>query len=329
MKKIAPKNLLKNIKKPKKVEFVVEDSTKNYARFIAEPFEKGFATTIGNSLRRVLMSSIEGASISSIKIEGAEHEFSSIPGILEDLIQIILNLKKVRLKYEPPSDKDTSKIIQVNLSGPGYFKAGDLAVDSSIEIMNPDLYIATLNEDVNVVMDIEINVGLGYVSSEEKETLLIGSIPIDSIYSPVEKVLFNVSETRFGQKADYEKLILEVWTDGSVFPEDALAYASKILMEHLSIFINFEEDSSEIDQEEFDENEQKLKTALLKHVEELDFSVRTLSVLKSLEIEFVNQIVKKTEDEMYKSKHYSDQFLDELKSKLASLGLSFGMRDFQ
>ena len=321
------KSAPKNFKLPKKVEFSVE-KTPNYGLFIAEPFEKGFAVTIGNSLRRVLMSSIQGAAISSIRIDGIDHEFSSIPGVLEDLVQIILNLKKIRIKYASYSDKEDSKFIQVRLKGPCYFRAGDLSVDSSIEIMNPDLYIATLNEDADVNMDIEVKTGFGYVSSEEKESGLVGVIPIDSIFSPIEKVVYSVSETRLGQKSDYEKLTLEVWTDGSLFPEDAVSYASKILMEHISLFNNFEEDDSMDTEEEFDEKEQKLKIALMKHVEELDFSVRTLHVLKSLDIDFISQIVKKTEIDISKSKYYSEHCLDELKSKLSVLGLSFMDRNF-
>lgn len=322
------KNLLKGFKRPKKIEYVTELNTPNYGKFVAEPFERGFATTIGNSLRRTLMSSIEGSAISAIRIDGVTHEFSYITGISEDVSRIILNLKQVRIKYEP-EDRDQSKIIHVEMQGPGYFRAGDLAVDSSIEIMNPDLIIATLNEDANLVMDLEIQRGKGYFPAEEKkkDIEVLGTIPIDSLFSPVSKVIFEVSETRVAQRSDFEKLTLEIWTDGSISPEDALAQAAKILKEHLTIFINFEEeDEEEVD--EMDEADQKLKASLLKHVEELELSVRSLNILRSLEIDFIGDLIKRNEDELTKSRHYSDQSLSELKSKLAGLGLSFGMREF-
>jgi len=325
---LSHKNLLKGFKRPKKIEYYTEVNTPNYGKFIAEPFERGFATTLGNSLRRTLMSSIEGSAISAIRIEGVTHEFSYIEGISEDVSRIILNLKQVRIKYEP-EDKDMNKIIHIELKGAGYFKAGDLAVDSSIEIMNPDLLIATLNEDANLVMDIEIQRGKGYYPAEEKkkDIEVLGTIPIDSLFSPVQKVLFEISETRVAQRSDYEKLTLEIWTDGSISPEDALAHAAKILKEHLTIFINFEEEVEE-EVDELDEADQKLKVSLSKHVEELELSVRSLNILRSLEIDFVGDLVKRNEDEMTKSRHYSDECLNELKAKLATLGLSFGMRDF-
>ncbi|MBK8395787.1 MAG: DNA-directed RNA polymerase subunit alpha [Leptospiraceae bacterium] len=325
---MSHKNLLKGFKRPKKIEYYTEVNTPNYGKFIAEPFERGFATTLGNSLRRTLMSSIEGSAISAIRIEGVTHEFSYIEGISEDVSRIILNLKQVRIKYEP-EDKDMNKIIHIELKGAGYFKAGDLAVDSSIEIMNPDLLIATLNEDANLVMDIEIQRGKGYYPAEEKkkDIEVLGTIPIDSLFSPIQKVLFEISETRVAQRSDYEKLTLEIWTDGSISPEDALAHAAKILKEHLTIFINFEEEVEE-EVDELDEADQKLKVALSKHVEELELSVRSLNILRSLEIDFVGDLVKRNEDEMTKSRHYSDECLNELKAKLATLGLSFGMRDF-
>jgi DNA-directed RNA polymerase subunit alpha len=213
--------------------------------------------------------------------------------------------------------------------GAGYFRAGDLAVDSSIEIMNPDLTIATLNEDAKLVMDLEIQRGKGYFPSEEKkkEVEVIGTIPLDSLFSPVTKVIFEVTETRVAQRSDYEKLTLEIWTDGSISPEDALAQAAKILKEHYTIFINFEEEVEE-EVDELDEADQKLKASLSRHVEELELSVRSLNVLRSLEIDFVGDLVKRNEDELTKSRHYSDECLGELKSKLSGLGLSFGMRDF-
>lgn len=325
---MSPKNLLKGFKRPKKIDFNTEVNNPNYGKFVAEPFERGFGTTLGNALRRTLMSSIEGAAISAIRIEGVSHEFSYIEGVVEDVTRIILNLKQVRIKYEP-EDKDQNKVIHFEMKGAGYFKAGDLAVDSSIEIMNPDLPIATLNEDANLVMDLEIQRGKGFVPAEDKkkDIEVLGTIPLDSIFSPVKKVLFEVGEARIGQRSDYEKLTMEIWTDGSISPEDALAQAAKIMKEHLTVFINFEEEVEE-EVDELDEADEKLKISLAKHVEELELSVRSLNVLRSLEIDFVGDLVKRTEEEMTKSKHYSDQCLEELKQKLAGLGLNFGMRDF-
>jgi len=303
-------------------------NTPNYGKFVAEPFERGIGTTVGNSLRRTLMSSIEGAAISAIRIEGVSHEFAYIEGVAEDVTRIILNLKQVRIKYEP-EDKEASKVIHLELKGAGYFRAADLAVDSSIEIMNPDLHIATLNEDANVILDLEIQRGRGYVPAEDKkkDIEVLGTIPIDSIFSPIQKVLFEVTETRVAQRSDFEKLTMEVWTDGSISPEDAVAQAAKILKDHLTVFINFEEEIEE-EEEELDEADERLKAALSKHVEELELSVRSTNVLRSLEIDFIGELVKRSEDEMTKSKHFSEQSLGELKAKLSSLGLSFGMRDF-
>ncbi|MCB1140602.1 MAG: DNA-directed RNA polymerase subunit alpha [Leptospiraceae bacterium] len=325
---MSHKNLLKGFKRPRKVEYTTEVNTPNYGKFVAEPFERGFATTVGNSLRRTLMSSIEGSAISAIRIEGVTHEFSFMDGVVEDVSRIILNLKQVRIKYEP-EDKDQSKVVHIELKGAGQFRAGDLAVDSSIEIMNPDLLIATLNEDANLIMDIEIQRGKGYFPAEEKkkEIEILGTIPIDSLYSPVTKVIYEVTETRIAQRSDFEKLTLEIWTDGSISPEDALAQAAKILKEHLTIFINFEEEVEE-EEDELDEADQKLKASLSKHVEELELSVRSLNVLRSLEIDFIGDLVKRNEEELTKSRHYSDQSLLELKQKLSTLGLQFGMREF-
>jgi DNA-directed RNA polymerase subunit alpha len=325
---LSPKNLLKGFKRPKKIDFVTEVNNPNYGKFVAEPFERGFGTTLGNSLRRTLMSSIEGAAISAIRIEGVNHEFSYIEGVVEDVTRIILNLKQVRIKYEP-EDKDQSKVIHFEMKGGGYFKAGDLAVDSSIEVMNPDLHIATCNEDANLVVDLEIQRGKGFIPAEDKkkDIEVLGTIPLDSIFSPVKRVIFDVSEARIGQRSDFEKLTMEIWTDGSISPEDALAQAAKILKEHLTVFINFEEEVEE-EVDELDEADEKLKASLSRHVEELELSVRSLNVLRSLEIDFVGDLVKRTEEEMTKSKHYSDQSLDEMKAKLSTIGLGFGMRDF-
>lgn len=325
---MSPRHLLKGFKRPRSIEFTTDSQQPGYGRFIAEPFERGFGTTIGNSLRRTLMSSIEGTAITAVRIENVPHEFSTIEGVVEDVTRIILNLKQVRASYET-ENRDEPRVIHVEKSGAGILKASDLAVDSSIQILNPDLHIATLNEDANLIMDIQFERGRGYLPSEilKKNIDEIGTIPVDALFSPVSRVTYQVVETRVGQRTDYEKLILEVWTDSSISAEDAVAQAAKILKEHLTVFINFEEDFEE-DEEETDELEETLRANLEKHVEELEISVRTLSLLKSLEIEFVADVVRRNEEEFRKSRHYSDQCLEEMRQKLAEMNLEFGMRDF-
>lgn len=321
------RNLLRGFKRPKQIEFIQDASQPGYGRFIAEPFERGFGVTIGNSLRRALMSSIEGTAITAVKIEGVPHEFAVIEGVVEDVTRLILNLKQVRATYES-ENRDEPKVIHVEKHGAGVFRASDLAVDSSIQILNPDHHIATLNEDAHLVIDIQFEKGRGYLPAEilKKNIDEIGTIAVDALFSPVKRVNFQLAETRVGQRTDYEKLIMEIWTDGSVAPEDGLAQAAKILKEHLTVFINFEEEPEE-EEEETSEIEEALRQNLEKHVEELDLSVRSLSVLKSLEIEFVADLVKRNEDELQKSRHYSHQCLEEIKQKLAELNLEFGMRE--
>lgn len=325
---MTPKNLLRGIKRPKHIEFNQDVSQPNYGRFVAEPFERGFGVTVGNSIRRTLMSSIEGTAITGIKVAGVAHEFSTIEGVVEDVTRLILNLKSVRATYDT-ENRDEPKVIHVEKRGAGIFRAGDLAVDSSIQILNPDLVVATLNEDANLVMDIQFEKGRGYVPAEvlKKNIDEIGTIPVDALFSPVRRVNFSITETRVGQRTDYEKLILEVWTDGSIAPDDAVAQAAKILKEHLTVFINFEEEPDQ-EEEETDQLEETLRANLEKHVEELELSVRSLSVLKSLEIEHIADLVRRSEEELQKSRHYSAQSLDEIKRKLAELNLEFGMRDF-
>jgi len=321
------KSLLRGFKRPKQVEYQTVANEPGYGKFIAEPFERGFGTTIGNSLRRTLMSSIEGTAITAVRIEGVDHEFATIEGVVEDVTRIILNLKQVRANYEAEV-RDEPRIIHIEKKGAGLVKASDLAVDSSIQILNPDLAIATLNEDANLVMDIQVERGRGYLPAEilKRNIDEIGTIAVDALFSPVERVNFHVTETRVGQRTDYEKLTMEIWTDGSITPEDALSHASKILKDHLSVFINFEELPEEDDDEQ-PEIEDALKLNLEKNVEELDLSVRSLSMLKSLEIEFVVDLVRRNEDEFHKSRHCSDECIAEIKQKLAEMNLEFGMRE--
>lgn len=325
---MATKQLLRGFKRPKQIEFSHDVNVPGYGRFVAEPFERGFGVTVGNSLRRALMSSIEGAAITALKIEGVPHEFSTIEGIVEDVSRLILNLKQVRVSLDT-ENRDEPKIIHIEKKGAGVLRAGDLAVDSSLQILNPDLVLATLNEDAHLVMDLQFEKGRGYVPAEvlKKQIDEIGTIPVDALFSPVQRVNYEVLETRVGQRTDYEKLVMEIWTDGSIAPEDALAQAAKILKEHLTVFINFEEEVDD-GEDEVSEIEENLRTNLEKHDEDLELSVRSLSLLKSLEIETVAELVKRSEEELKKSRHYSDVCLKEIKSRLGGLGLEFGMRDF-
>ncbi len=320
---MAPKNLLKGFKRPSKINFEHDELKDNYGRFTAEPFEKGYGLTIGNSLRRVLLSSIEGAAITAIKIEGVPHEFFSIDGVYEDVTKIILNLKKLRLQYEG----ELQKVLHIVKNGPGELTGEDFDVDPDIKVLNPELKIATLNEDGKIDMEVEIQRGRGYIPAElnKSNTESVGVIPIDAIFSPVQKVNIKVEDTRVGQRTDYDKLIIEVWTDGSIAPDDALAQAAKIIKDHMTIFINFEEDVEE-ETEVVDENIEKMKVLLSKSIDELELSVRSYNTLKSLDIVMLEQLVQKTEDELKKSKHVSDLVLKEIKGKLEEYHLSLGLK---
>jgi DNA-directed RNA polymerase subunit alpha len=321
---MASRNLLKGFKRPNQIKFEHSQLTENYGCFIAEPFEKGYGTTIGNSLRRVLLSSIEGAAITAIKAEGVPHEFFSVDGVYEDMTRIILNLKKLRVKYfgEMP------KVIRVEKKGPGELTGADFAVDSDIEVMNKDLVLATLDANGKLDIEFQIERGRGYVPAEMNKgnTDTVGVIPIDAIFSPVTKVNVTVLDTRVGQRTDYDKLQLEIWTDGTIRPEDALAQAAKILKDHLTIFINFEEEV-EVESDSVDENHEKMKSLFAKSIDELEFSVRVYNTLKTIEVSTLEQLVRKTEDELRKSKHFSDQVLKEIKMKLESMHLSLGLKD--
>ncbi|MDH4200697.1 MAG: DNA-directed RNA polymerase subunit alpha [Spirochaetia bacterium] len=324
--KKSPKNLLKGLKRPKIVEFHHVESKSNYGKFIAEPFEKGFGVTMGNALRRVLMSYIEGAGVLAVKIDGISHEFSTIPGVTEDVSRIILNLKKVRLKY----DGIGPVTVDIDKKGPGLLLASDLAANSALEIVNPNQVLAHLNEDARITMTLQVDKGRGYLPAETTKKMIdeVGVIAVDALFSPISKVNFEVVETRVEQRTDYDKLILEVWTDSTISPEDAVAYAAKIIKEHLTVFINFEEETYE-EEEEFDETDEKVKQILSTPLEDYEFSVRTMAVMKSLDMRNMKDLVSKYEDDMRKSKHYSDKILLQLKSKLAGLGLNFGMRDIE
>ncbi len=321
---MAVKSLLKGFKRPSKIIFEHDELQKQYGRFIAEPFEKGYGLTVGNSLRRVLLSSIEGTAITAIKIEGVPHEFYTIEGIYEDVTRIILNLKKMRMKYHG----ELPKVLHVVKEGPGELTAADFNIDADVEIMNPELKIATLNEEGKVDLEVQVEKGRGYVPAElnKSNTETIGVIPIDAIFSPVRKVNVKVEDTRVGQRTDYDKLTLEIWTDGSISPDDALAQAAKIIKDHMTIFINFEEEVEE-EAEVVDESLEKIKSILSKSIDELELSVRSYNTLKSLDINDLESLVRKTEEELRKSKHFSEQTLKEARGKLESLHLSLGLKE--
>ncbi len=313
----------KDLIKPKKLEVERETLTPFYGKFYAEPFERGFGITIGNSLRRILLSSLQGAAITSVKIDGVLHEFTSIPGVTEDVTDIILNLKEVKIKLHA----DGPKTAQIEAKGEGVVRAGDIITDDTIEIMNPDHPIAALSPDGKLKMEMMVKRGKGYVPAErnKEEGQPIGTIAIDAIFSPITKVNYTVTNARVGQITDYDKLTLEVWTNGCVRPEDAVAYAAKILKDQLSIMINFEEED-ETDEEEFDEEQELLNENLFKSVDELELSVRSANCLKHADIKLIGELVQKTESEILATKNFGRKSLNEIKEILAEMGLSLGMK---
>lgn len=310
--------------RPKQLQVEKETLLDTYGKFYAEPFERGFGTTLGNSLRRILLSSLQGAAITSVRIKGVLHEFSAIQGVTEDATDIILNLKGVRLKLHS-SDQ---AIIRIAHKGEGVVKAGDILVGHNVEVMNPDHHIATCGKDANLEVDLTVKMGKGYVSADRNrdEKAPVGTIPIDSIYSPIKKVNFAVSNARVGQMTDYDKLTIEVWTDGSAKPEDAISYAAKIMKEQLSIFINFDEESEPLLLEESQEDKDKINENLYRTVEELELSVRSANCLKNAGIKLIGELVSKTEAEMLKTQNFGRKSLNEIKDILSEMGLTFGMK---
>ena len=314
----------KDLIRPKRLEAEKETLTPFYGKFTAEPFERGFGITIGNSLRRILLSSLQGAAITSVKIDGVLHEFSAIPGTKEDITEIILNLKEVRLKLHT----EGSKTIRVKAEGPKVLKAGDILTGDAVEILNPDHYIATLSRDGKLSMEIVVKIGRGYVSAErnKEEGQPIGTIPMDAIFSPIKKVNYTVTNARVGQITDYDKLILEVWTDGSLNPEEAVAHSAKILKEQLSIFITFEEEEEEVSYPEGEEEKEAFNENLLRSVDELELSVRSANCLKHANIKLIGDLVQKTEAEILATKNFGRKSLNEIKELLTDMGLSLGMK---
>ena len=315
----------KDLIRPKRLEAEKETLTPFYGKFAAEPFERGFGITIGNSLRRILLSSLQGAAITSVKIDGVLHEFSTIPGVKEDVTEIILNLKEVRLKLHT----EGPKTIRVKTEGPKILKAGDIQTGDAVEILNPDHYIATLSRDSKFSVEMTVKMGRGYIPAErnKEENQPIGTLPMDAIFSPIKKVNYTVTNARVGQITDYDKLTLEVWTDGSLNPEEAVAHAAKILKDQLSIFITFEEEEEEEEEsaEEHAEPE-KLNENLFRSVDELELSVRSANCLKHANIKLIGDLVQKTEAEILATKNFGRKSLNEIKEILAEMGLSLGMK---
>jgi len=316
----------KDFQLPKRLECDESSYTNTYGKFIASPLERGYGVTLGNSLRRVLLSSIEGSAVTWVKIEGVSHEFSTIPGVLEDVTEIILNIKNLIIK----SHSKIPKTIHIKKDTKGEITAADIVTDETIEIINPSLHIATLTKDVKFYMEMEVAKGRGYVPAElnKKEDLPLDVIPVDSIFTPVKKVNFEVENTRVGQRTDYEKLILEVWTNGAVSPKDAVVYAGNILQRHLDIFINFgqlpEEEAEE--EEEMTPAEIALYEKLRLPISELELSVRSSNCLREANIKTIADLVVKTESDMLALKNFGKKSLNEIKTLLNNMGLSFGMQ---
>jgi len=309
--------------KPEKVQVTSKPS---YGKFVCEPLERGFAITIGNSLRRIILSSLYGAAIVSVKIEEVMHEYSVIPGIYEDISEIILNLKEVRFKIYDPEPKT----VRIDAKGKGEVTARDIMSDNGrCEVLNPDQLIATLSDEASLNMTMTVKTGRGYSLSEDNkdEEAPIGTIPIDTVFSPIKRVTYVVGNARVGQKTDYDKLTLEVWTDGSILPEDAVAYGAKILKEQMTIFINFDEDLEPEPEKKVEEKEKtKFNENLYRSVEELELSVRSANCLKNANIIKIYQLVSKTEAEMLKTKNFGRKSLNEIKDVLSEMDLSLGMK---
>jgi DNA-directed RNA polymerase subunit alpha len=315
--------LWKGFQRPKRLEVERETLTPKFGRFSAQPFERGFGTTIGNALRRILLSSVEGAAITSVKIDGVLHEFSSVPGVVEDTTDIILNLKQIPFRCH----SEHAETLVVHAVGPRTVKAGDIQASANVEILDPEAPIATLSEEGKLSMEMRLRKGRGYVSADRNfdEDLGIGYIPIDSIHAPVRKVNYIVEDARLGQKTDYDRLTLEVWTNGAITPQDAVAMAAKILKDHMAIFINFEESGDEVVDFPSTEDERVLDQ-LNRSVDELELSVRSYNCLKNANIKTIYDLVTKTEPEMLKTKNFGRKSLNEIKEILAEMGLSLGMK---
>ena len=310
------------IEKPTISKYIDEDG--NYGKFVVEPLERGYGTTLGNALRRILLSSLPGAAVTSVKIDGVLHEFSTIPGVKEDVTEIILNLKKLAIRL----NGDNTKRVIINAVGPKEVTAADIIGDSDIEIFNPDLHIATLEENATLVMEVNLARGRGYVPAEmnKTESTPISVIPVDSIYTPVRKVNFTVENTRVGQVTDYDRLVLEIWTDGSITPEEGVSIGAKIMQEHLNLFIQLTDTTGTMEIMVEKEEDQKEK-ALEMTIEELELSVRSFNCLKRAAINTVEELTQKSEEDMMKVRNLGKKSLDEVKAKLEELGLGLRPSD--
>jgi len=317
--------LWKGFQRPKRLEFERETLTDRFGRFQAQPFERGFGTTIGNAMRRVLLSSIEGAAITSVKIEGVLHEFSPIPGVVEDATDIILNLKQIPFKMHA----DQTKVLYLKVDKPGEVKARDIQAVADVEVLEPEAHIATVGEGGTLEMEMRMKLGRGYVAADRNfdDDLGIGWIPIDSVHSPVKKVNYLVEAARLGQTTDYEKLTIDVWTDGSITPRDAVSGAAKLIREHLNIFVNLEDALEEqLESPAEQPGPAIVSESLDKSVDELELSVRSYNCLKNANIRTIRELVQKTEAEMLKTKNFGRKSLNEIKEILSGMGLSLGMR---
>ncbi len=331
---MARKNLLKGFKRPKGITFEHSETNPDYGKFLAYPFERGFGTTIGNTLRRILLSSIQGYAISAVRIttideEGNSHvipsEFESIPEVVEDTPELINNLKSIRLLLQENMEEQT---IHVEWKGAGTMTGADLE-KSGVQVINKEQVICTTMEGANLDLEIQIDLGRGYVPAELNEKYIehIGTIPVDSIFSPIQKVRYDIENTRVGHRADYDKLILEVWTDGSLTPENALAEAAKVAKDHFTVFINFDEDAV-IGDDEVDEEEERIKALLNTPVEELELSVRSSNCLKNANIKTIGDLTRRTEEDIAKTRNFGKKSLQEIKEKLKEWNLSLGMTDY-
>ena len=312
------------IVKPKRLEFDKKNKSEYYGKLSAGPFERGYGVTIGNSLRRMLLSSIEGAAIVAVKFEGIFHEFSSIPGVVEDVTEIILNLKQVNLQL---NGEESFKRVYIKASKPGTICAKDITADPDVVVLNPDLPILTIDQNGEVEMEMIVRKGRGYVPADKHdiENESVQMIPMDSSFSPIEKITFHVENTRVGQSTDYDSLVMELWTNGGITPEDAVAHAAKIVKDHMQIFINFDEEPEPV-QPQVDEKKQKMLANMAKCVEELELSVRSYNCLKNANIQTIAELVQKTDGEMLKTRNFGRKSLNEIKEILEDMGLHLGMK---
>jgi len=332
---MARKNLLHGFKTPKGITFEHIETNPNYGKFTAYPFEPGFGTTVGNTLRRVLLSSIQGYAITSVRItsydaDGVPHvissEFESIPDVVEDALEVLNNMKQIRLKLDGDNEQET---FLFEFKGPGKVSSGMFAKGSQLEVMSKDKHIFTMMENAHIEFEIQVDLGRGYIPAEENERYIevVGTIPMDAVFTPISKVKYVIEPCRVGQRNDYDKLIMEVWTDGSVTPDDALGEAAKIIKDHFSIFINFND--SEIGRgDEIDEGDERIRQLLNTPVEELELSVRSSNCLKNANIYTIGELTKKTEDDIAKTRNFGKKSLSEIKDKLLEWNLNLGMTDY-